>query len=62
MRRPPRSPRLNWAPWAWSHGNGRGCCADPNAAPYEEQLKDPTIQIWIRASYCKPTTSKPQSL
>eukprot|EP00959_Pyramimonas_sp_CCMP1952_P326926 6843550-Pyramimonas_sp.AAC.1 len=27
-------------PWNWSHGDGRGHCADPDATPYEEQLTE----------------------
>eukprot|EP00959_Pyramimonas_sp_CCMP1952_P137190 2870686-Pyramimonas_sp.AAC.1 len=40
MGRPSRSPNFNRAPWVWSHGDGRGHCADPNATPYEEQLTE----------------------
>eukprot|EP00959_Pyramimonas_sp_CCMP1952_P412755 8649313-Pyramimonas_sp.AAC.1 len=40
MRRPSRSPNSKRTPWVWSHGDGRGHCADPNAAPYLEQLTE----------------------
>eukprot|EP00959_Pyramimonas_sp_CCMP1952_P036595 765781-Pyramimonas_sp.AAC.1 len=28
------------APWVWSHGDGRGYCADPNTTPYTRQLTE----------------------
>eukprot|EP00959_Pyramimonas_sp_CCMP1952_P421538 8830862-Pyramimonas_sp.AAC.1 len=45
------------APWAWPRGDGRGCCTDPNTAPYKRQLTEAdneprdskiakSIQIW----------------
>eukprot|EP00959_Pyramimonas_sp_CCMP1952_P249448 5214329-Pyramimonas_sp.AAC.1 len=40
MRRPSRSPSFKRTPWVWSHGDGPGYCADPNATPYGEQLTE----------------------
>eukprot|EP00959_Pyramimonas_sp_CCMP1952_P084136 1759426-Pyramimonas_sp.AAC.1 len=40
MRRPSRSPNFKGTPWVWSHGDGRGRCADLNIAPYLEQLTE----------------------
>eukprot|EP00959_Pyramimonas_sp_CCMP1952_P334994 7014970-Pyramimonas_sp.AAC.1 len=40
MRRPSRSPNIKRTPLAWSHDDGRGHCADPNATPYNEQLTE----------------------
>eukprot|EP00959_Pyramimonas_sp_CCMP1952_P011663 245093-Pyramimonas_sp.AAC.1 len=40
MRRPSWSPDFRGTPWVWSRGDGRGYCADPNAAPCSEQLTE----------------------
>eukprot|EP00959_Pyramimonas_sp_CCMP1952_P420992 8818935-Pyramimonas_sp.AAC.1 len=31
MRRPSGGPNLRKTPWVWSHGDGRGYCADPHS-------------------------------
>eukprot|EP00959_Pyramimonas_sp_CCMP1952_P267923 5601785-Pyramimonas_sp.AAC.1 len=40
MRRPSRNPNFKKTPLLWSHGDGRGRCAGPNATTYNEQLTD----------------------
>eukprot|EP00959_Pyramimonas_sp_CCMP1952_P409953 8591527-Pyramimonas_sp.AAC.1 len=40
MGRPSRGPNFCKTPRVWSHGNGRGHCADQNAAPYCDQLTE----------------------
>eukprot|EP00959_Pyramimonas_sp_CCMP1952_P440089 9213720-Pyramimonas_sp.AAC.1 len=35
VSRPSRGPNFERAPWVWSHGDGRGCCADPHSTPYK---------------------------
>eukprot|EP00959_Pyramimonas_sp_CCMP1952_P365783 7660583-Pyramimonas_sp.AAC.1 len=53
VRRPSRSPHFKRTPWAWSHGNGRGHCTDPNAAPYGEQLTENDYEQATVIEICK---------